>query len=114
MSHADTHATAQVVDFDVDGMTCGSCAARIERVLGRQQGVARAEVNFAMGKARVELDPATVSEDDLRAAVDKIGYVLSRSGVRTLEFTVAGMTAAPARPGCSGCSPSRRASPMPR
>jgi copper-transporting P-type ATPase V len=65
------------VDFDVQGMTCGSCAARVQRVLGRQPGVANAEVNFATGTARVELDPAATSIETLQAAVDKIGYGLA-------------------------------------
>ena len=43
----------RTIDVEVDGMTCGSCAARVQRVLGKQAGVADAEVNFATGKARV-------------------------------------------------------------
>ena len=39
-------------------MTCGSCAARVERVLGRQDGVEQAGVNFATGRATVDFDPA--------------------------------------------------------
>ncbi len=65
---------AAVVDFEVEGMTCGSCAARVQRVLDRQAGVARADVNFATGRARVVYDAAAVAVDDLRAAVDRIGY----------------------------------------
>jgi cation-transporting ATPase V/Cu+-exporting ATPase len=61
-------------DFKVEGMTCGSCAARVQRVLGGQAGVARADVNFATGRARVVYDPAAVAVDELRAAVDRIGY----------------------------------------
>ena len=61
------------IRFDVEGMTCASCAVRIERVLGKQDGVEFANVNFAGQEAR-----ATVSEDAdldaLRAAVAKIGY----------------------------------------
>ena len=65
---------ADLVDFKVEGMTCGSCAARVQRVLDRQAGVARADVNFATGRARVVYDAAAVAVDDLRAAVDRIGY----------------------------------------
>jgi Cu+-exporting ATPase len=61
------------IRFDVEGMTCASCAVRIERVLGKQEGVAAANVNFAGQEAR-----ATITEDAdleaLRAAVAKIGY----------------------------------------
>jgi cation-transporting ATPase V/Cu+-exporting ATPase len=61
------------LDFDVEGMTCGSCAVRIQRVLGRQPGVAAAEVNFATSTARVAPDGA-VAVGDLQAAVERIGY----------------------------------------
>jgi len=61
------------VDFEVQGMTCGSCAVRVQRVLGRQPGVARAEVNFATGRARV-VPGGPVAVADLQAAVGRIGY----------------------------------------
>ena len=64
------------IRFDVEGMTCASCAVRIERVLGKQDGVETAIVNFAGQEAR-----ATVTSDAdleaLRAAVAKIGYKIS-------------------------------------
>ncbi|MBA2237657.1 MAG: heavy-metal-associated domain-containing protein [Lysobacter sp.] len=41
------------LDLVVEGMTCGSCAARVERTLNRQAGVRAAAVNFATGKAHV-------------------------------------------------------------
>ena len=61
-------------DFTVEGMTCGSCAARVQRVLSRHAGVERADVNFATGRARVVYHHGGVALDDLRAAVDRIGY----------------------------------------
>jgi cation-transporting ATPase V len=67
------------LDFEVEGMTCGSCAVRIERVLGRQPGVASAQVNFATGKARVAPDGA-VDVGDLQTAVERIGYRISPVG----------------------------------
>lgn len=64
------------IRFDVEGMTCASCAVRIERVLGKQDGVEAANVNFAGQEAR-----ATLTEDAdveaLMAAVEKIGYEIS-------------------------------------
>ncbi|MDQ3973033.1 MAG: heavy-metal-associated domain-containing protein, partial [Actinomycetota bacterium] len=77
-----TAARARTVDFDVEGMTCGSCAARIQRVVGRHDGVASAEVNFATARARVSLDPERVDVADLRAAVERIGYGLQPVGER--------------------------------
>ncbi len=64
------------LDFDVAGMTCGSCAARVQRILGRQGGVDVAEVNYATGRAHVRAD-ADVDIGHLADAVDRIGYGLT-------------------------------------
>ncbi len=75
---ADTDASqAAVLDLTVEGMTCGSCAARVEKVLGRQEGVREASVNYATGRAHVAFDPARADLDGLTAAIDKIGYALT-------------------------------------
>ncbi len=62
---------APVLELDLEGMTCASCAARIEKVLKRQPGVADASVNFAAERARVEGDAPL---DVLIQAVAKAGY----------------------------------------
>ncbi|MFJ3483623.1 heavy metal translocating P-type ATPase [Pseudomonas sp. NPDC090202] len=60
-------------DLPITGMTCASCAGRVERALRKVPGVASATVNLANERAHVEvaeaIDPAT-----LIAAVDKAGY----------------------------------------
>ncbi len=69
--------TAQeTITFDVEGMTCASCALRIERVLGKQEGVAGAVVNFAGQEARVAVDPR-VDVEGLSTAVAKLGYTVT-------------------------------------
>ena len=65
------------VAFSVSGMTCGSCAARVEKVLAHQEGVERAAVNFATARADVVFDPGRVRVDDLVTAIAKIGYGLA-------------------------------------
>ncbi|MDH5294444.1 MAG: heavy metal translocating P-type ATPase, partial [Acidimicrobiia bacterium] len=65
--------TPAELTFEVDGMTCAACAVRIERVLGKQDGVAGAVVNFAGAEAKVQVAPGAPT-DALRAAVQKIGY----------------------------------------
>ena len=47
----------RAVDLQLTGMTCAACAARIEKVLNRAEGV-DAAVNFATETAHVEFDPA--------------------------------------------------------
>lgn len=57
-------------------MTCATCAVRVERVLGRQEGVENASVNLAGATASVRTN-GEVDVSDLAAAVDKIGYGIS-------------------------------------
>jgi cation-transporting ATPase V/Cu+-exporting ATPase len=57
-------------------MTCASCAARIERVLRKQEGVQSADVSFATGEAMVDAAPGMASQ--LASAVDAIGYGLTQ------------------------------------
>jgi heavy metal translocating P-type ATPase len=72
-----TSTTTTELEFDVDGMTCGSCSARVERILGRQPGVAAAAVNLATEKARVTYDPSAIAPDAMVTAVAKAGYTLT-------------------------------------
>jgi Cu+-exporting ATPase len=60
------------VDLRIDGMTCASCAARIEKRLNKLDGV-EATVNFATEEAKV-VAAAPVAVDDLLAAVESAGY----------------------------------------
>jgi cation-transporting ATPase V/Cu+-exporting ATPase len=69
--------TTASLEFAVHGMTCGSCATRIQRTLGRQDGVSAAEVNFATRVAHVTLADHHTDPDELQSAVDKIGYRLT-------------------------------------
>ncbi len=64
------------VDLDLAGMTCASCAARIEKKLNALPGVA-ATVNYATRTAHVEV-PAGVSVEDCVVAVEKAGYGASQ------------------------------------
>jgi Cu+-exporting ATPase len=60
------------VTLAVDGMTCASCAARIEKRLNRIDGV-HASVNFATEQASIDF-PDGVTADQLVAAVEATGY----------------------------------------
>jgi cation-transporting ATPase V len=72
-----TAGTTETITFDVDGMTCASCALRIERTLGRQEGVTGAVVNFAGREARIQAEPG-IDVAGLEAAVARLGYRASR------------------------------------
>ncbi|MFJ1840932.1 MULTISPECIES: heavy metal translocating P-type ATPase [unclassified Streptomyces] len=65
-------ATAEV-ELAIGGMTCASCAARIEKKLNRMDGV-EATVNYATEKAKVSYRGEDISVQDLIATVEKTGY----------------------------------------
>ncbi|MBL8964217.1 MAG: copper-translocating P-type ATPase [Phycisphaerae bacterium] len=61
-------------DLPIEGMTCASCAMRIEKRLAKQPGVNSASVNFVTKVATVKFDPAATRPEALAKAVDDIGY----------------------------------------
>jgi P-type Cu+ transporter len=66
-------AAPERLTLTLEGMTCASCAARIERKLNKLDGV-EATVNYATEQATVNYDPAGVAVDDLIRAVEASGY----------------------------------------
>ncbi|MHB1784112.1 MAG: heavy metal translocating P-type ATPase [Acidimicrobiales bacterium] len=64
---------AERVELAIEGMTCASCATRIEKRLNRLDGVA-ASVSYASEHAAVAFDPTQVSVGDLIRAVEAAGY----------------------------------------
>jgi Cu+-exporting ATPase len=75
---APERAGAATVDLPIEGMTCGACAARIERGLDRIDGVASASVNLAAERATVVYDPALTGPAALAAKVAALGYAVGR------------------------------------
>ncbi len=73
------HDAIRRADLVIGGMTCASCAARIEKKLNRLDGVT-ATVNFATETAQVAF-PATVSPGDLVSVVEQAGYTAALPSV---------------------------------
>ena len=71
--HGGVHAMSATIELPITGMTCASCANRIERKLNKLDGV-NATVNYATEKATVDYDPAAVEPDALVGAVEAAGY----------------------------------------
>jgi len=70
---ATTNPSPERVELPITGMTCASCAARIERRLNRLEGV-EASVNYATETASVTFDAALVAPESLVEAVEQVGY----------------------------------------
>ena len=60
--------------LDLEGMTCASCAMRIEKGLKKVPGVIDANVNLATEKASVMYDPAQTNLEQMVQKVEAVGY----------------------------------------
>ncbi len=81
--------TSSTYTLPVSGMTCASCAGRVERALLKVPGVQNAAVNLAAEQVRIEATEGSAAE--LIQAVEKAGYGVPTS---TQELTIEGMTCA--------------------
>ncbi|MED5223510.1 heavy metal translocating P-type ATPase [Bacillus safensis] len=63
-------------EFDIEGMTCAACANRIEKKINRIDGVDHGSVNFALETLQVTYHPGQTSANDIKDAVQSIGYSL--------------------------------------
>jgi len=81
----------QKLNLPITGMTCANCAATIERVVKKMDGVAEASVNFAAESAAVSFDPGQLQLQDVVAKIHKSGF-----GVTTtrIEMPITGVTCA--------------------
>jgi Cu+-exporting ATPase len=64
----------ETVDFQIAGMTCAACAARIEKGLNKLPGITKANVNLALETAHVEFYASEVTIGDMIRKVDQLGY----------------------------------------
>ncbi|WGI18056.1 heavy metal translocating P-type ATPase [Methanonatronarchaeum sp. AMET-Sl] len=68
------------VRLGIEGMTCSSCAQKIERELNKLEGVSNASVNLAAETAVIEYNQEVISEKDFVETIRKTGYQVSREG----------------------------------
>ncbi len=67
--------TTKRTDLAIEGMTCAACASRIQRALGKLEGVDDAQVNFANGRATV-LYGAGLDDMAFKSTIEGLGYVV--------------------------------------
>ncbi len=66
----------KTITLPVEGMTCASCVARVEKTLKKVEGVGDVNVNLATEKVTLDFDESKVRFEDLSAAVEDAGYKL--------------------------------------
>src|SRR6266700_7695229 len=90
--------TESHVTLDLEGITCASCAMRIEKGLKKVPGVKDASVNFASEQATVTYDPAQANLEQMIQKVDAVGYKArsQKSTQEDIPGNVADLLATPA------------------
>lgn len=58
----------------VEGMTCSGCERTIQKVVSNLDGVSMAKADLASSTVSVEYDPGKVKIDDIRIAIQRVGY----------------------------------------
>lgn len=72
-----TEAATKKFSLPVEGMTCASCVARVEKAIGKVEGVKSVAVNIATEKASFEIDPMKADISKIAAAVEDAGYKMT-------------------------------------
>lgn len=80
----------------ITGMTCSACANRVERVVGKLEGVSNVNVNFANEILSVKYDNDKVNSSEIEKAIEKAGYGVQKN-LKSYSLKVEGMT-------CSACA----------
>jgi len=74
MQTRESQSESSQAAIDVQGMTCASCVAHVQKAIGTVEGVTAAEVNLARGRALVRFDPTRTSADRVAEAITRSGY----------------------------------------
>lgn len=64
------------ITLPVEGMTCASCVARIERNLNKQKGITEVRVNLATAQANILFDPQEIMRDQMVHTIEKTGFTV--------------------------------------
>ena len=90
MSTSKAEACEQTT-LQITGMTCATCATRIEKGLKKIDGVTDANVNLALEKAAVTYDPKLTNVSEMEGKIVQLGYDTVKEAV---ELQITGMTCA--------------------
>ena len=76
--------------YKVQGMHCASCAARLEKVIAKLDGVKSCSVNFATETLNVDFDNNVLKEENIIGAVEKAGFSIKKN-IKSYDFKIEGM-----------------------
>lgn len=75
------------IEMIIEGMSCASCSAAVERATRKLDGVSSAQVNLTTNRGSFEYDPSIVKLSEIKAAIEKAGYKpVEIEGEKTRDF----------------------------
>jgi copper chaperone CopZ len=72
---------ASEVQLTVEGMSCAGCEVNLRFALSSLPGVERTKADYRLKLVEVAFDPALTSKDEVRRAIEEIGYTVVTSAV---------------------------------
>lgn len=63
----------------ISGMSCAACAARIDKVIEKTNGVVSANVNLALEVSTIEYDEKTITEKEIIEKINGLGYIAEKT-----------------------------------
>lgn len=91
------------ISLNITGMSCASCASRIERRLSKLEGISAVNVNLAMERGAFTYNDGLLQESDISHVIEELGFgtvavqdpsTTAKTSLHTLEINVKGMTCA--------------------
>ena len=73
------------VSLPVEGMTCASCVARVEKSISKLEGISDVVVNLATEKATFTIDKSVTKIDSIKKAVEEAGYKIEFPQIKILD-----------------------------
>ena len=77
----DINVKAKKISAPVEGMTCASCVARVEKAISKVEGIKNVTVNFASEKASFEYNPKEVDLKEIEKIVEDAGYTINLTDI---------------------------------
>ncbi|XP_078078460.1 copper-transporting ATPase 2 [Mustelus asterias] len=94
-THSQT--TTSIAVISIGGMTCHSCVQSIEKMISQMTGVKLIKVSLAKEKGLIHFDPALTNSEELRAAIDEMGFTASLSDVGSMSESSSVNSSVPSR-----------------
>lgn len=77
--------TIKKISFSIEGMSCSSCAMKIQKKLDSLDGIITSSINIATEKGQVEFDTKIINQEEISKTIDKLGYKVKTSELQKFE-----------------------------